>query len=106
MLSLVPTVTVKMSVCINPLLYIAANPQFLGSFARANIESYKKGSKMRQLRKLQQKTYTEKKLEDVKDDKLINEASSLKVILTDMMKASTIRSNGMPSNNVHRKTKM
>ena len=106
MLSLVPTVTVKMSVCINPLLYIAANPQFHGSFARANIDSYKKGSKMRQLRKLQQKKYTEKKLEDVKDDKLSNEASSLKVILTDMMKASSIRSNGMPPKNVHRKTKM
>ena len=61
---------------------------------------------MRQLRKLQQKKYTEKKLEDVKDDKLSNEASSLKVILTDMMKASNIQSNGMPSKNVHRKTKM
>merc|ERR1712062_157039 len=29
MLSMVPTITVKMSVCINPILYIALNPQVM-----------------------------------------------------------------------------
>ena len=31
---MVPTVAVKMSVCINPILYIAFNPQFHGHFTR------------------------------------------------------------------------
>ena len=36
LLSMIPTVTVKLSVCINPILYIAYNPQFHGTFTRNN----------------------------------------------------------------------
>ena len=32
MLSMIPTLTVKISVCVNPILYIAYNPQFIGDF--------------------------------------------------------------------------
>ena len=35
MLSMIPTLTVKISVCVNPILYIAYNPQFVGDFPQA-----------------------------------------------------------------------
>ena len=39
LLSMIPTVTVKLSVCINPILYIAYNPQFHGTFAQNSMHS-------------------------------------------------------------------
>ena len=40
MLSMVPTVTVKLSVCINPVLYIALNPQVRQSYLNLYMPGY------------------------------------------------------------------
>ena len=46
MLSMIPTVAVKISVCINPLLYIAYNPQFHGKFNLNVMHSKRRNRKM------------------------------------------------------------
>ena len=46
MLSMIPTLTVKISVCVNPILYIAYNPQFIGDFPQIGKRKKKRKPKI------------------------------------------------------------
>ena len=82
LLSMVPTVTVKLSVCINPLLYVDYNPQFHGTFTRNSMRPKTQNSK-RLNRRLQRKQHREANLRTKREDLDINNLQSLRSILKD-----------------------
>ena len=80
MLSMIPTIAVKISVCINPILYIAYNPQFHGSFSLKFVHS-KRRNKKRLRRNTLTKQSREAKVRDKKNALESNELQSLRTIL-------------------------
>ena len=49
MLSMIPAIIVKISVCVNPILYIAYNPQFRGNFTLKSVHSKRTNKKKRRM---------------------------------------------------------
>ena len=64
MLSMIPTLTVKISVCINPILYIAYNPQFIGDFPQIRKRKRKRQPRIKLSR--------QKKFEECHDFQMID----------------------------------
>ena len=78
MLSMIPTLTVKISVCVNPILYIAYNPQFIGHFPQIG--------KRKKKRKQKTKSSRTTKFEHCQDFEVVNvDFPCLRALLRDIV---------------------